>query len=75
MLSGLALIVGLASASYVGVQISDLVWSAGSATDEDFQAAFNDTATQRAAAVAVICQFLVIVFFVMGLFSRPPRYR
>jgi hypothetical protein len=75
MLSGLALIVGLASASYVGVQISDLVFSAGSASDKDFEAAFSDKTTQRAAAVAGVCQFLFIAFLIMGLFSRPPRYR
>ena len=74
VLSGLALIVGLASATYVGVQINDLVWSAGG-NEKTYEAVFNDTTTQRAGAVAAVCQFLFIAFFIMGLFSRPPRYR
>ena len=75
MLSGLALIVGLASATYVGIQINDLVTSVGRGNNDDWQDVFNDTTTQRAGAVAAVCQFLFIAFFIMGLFSRPPRYR
>jgi hypothetical protein len=73
-LSALALIVALVSATYVFLRINDLVWSAQPGNEEAFADVFNET-TSRAVAVGAIAQVLAFAFFIMGLFSRSPRYR
>jgi hypothetical protein len=76
-LSALSLIAALAAATYAIIQLNDLVWSAAGNYNGDYSAAFrNNNGIAAAIAVGAIAQVLTVVFFIMGLFSRPPsRYR
>jgi hypothetical protein len=71
-LSALALIVTLVATTYAILELNDIVWSGARTYKQAFK---NHDEIPVAIAVGAVAQVLTVVFFIMGLFSRSPRYR